>query len=175
MSAGSSTVGGSAEMGKGIFGYRKSDVQQLLADRDTMLRTAEKRIRASETRIAELEKMVAEANERKVRMEEQVRRLRQELDSVAERRDHGERVADEVRAEAERVADEADRMASWKRSLQDIAAAMVPTVERFRAAASELPSRMEQSFSPLSDRIASLASLIEEFGRVSGQSQNRSG
>ena len=64
MSAGSSTVGGSAEMGKGLFGYRKSDVQQLLADRDTMLRTAEKRIRASETRIAELEKMVAEANER---------------------------------------------------------------------------------------------------------------
>jgi len=175
MAAGSSTVGGSAEMGKGLFGYRKSDVQQLLADRDTKLQQAEKRIRASETRIADLEKMVTEANERKLRVEEQVRRLRQELDSIAARHDHGERVADEVRAEAERVAGEAERMASWKRSLQDIAAAMVPTVDRLRAAASELPARMEQSLSPLTDRIESLASLIEEFGRISGQSQSPTG
>lgn len=162
-------------MGKGLFGYRKSDVQQMLADRDSMLRQAEKRIRASETRIAELEKILAEANERKARIEEQVRRLRQELDSIAARNHQGEQMAGEVRAEAERIAGEAERMASWKRNVQDVAAAMVPTVDRFRMLASELPPRVDQTLSTLDDRIASLVSLIEEFGRVSGQSQSRTG
>ena len=175
MAAGATTLGGAADMGKGLFGYRKSDVQQLLADRDTMLRQAEKRIRASETRIAELEKMLTEANDRKVRMEEQVGRLRQELDSMAARHDHGERMADEVRSESERVATEVERMTSWKRSLQDIAAAMVPTLERFRGAASDLPTQIEMSLSPLTDRVASLTNLIEEFGRISGNSDTRVG
>ena len=160
-------------MGKGLFGYRKSDVQQLLADRDTMLRQAEQRIRASATRIGELEKTLAEANERKVRMEEQVRRLRQELDSIATRNFQGEQMAGEVRAEADRIAGEVDRMNSWKRNVQDIAAAMVPTVDRFRALANELPTRVDLTLSMLDGKLASLASLIEEFGRLSGNAETR--
>jgi len=175
MAAGSSTVGGPSEMGKGLFGYRKSDVQQLLADRDTMLRQAENRIRASQTRIAELEKTLAEANERKARMEEQVRRLRQELDSIASRNFQGEQMAGEVRAEAERIAGEAERLNSWKRNVQDIAAAMIPTVDRFRALANELPTRVDQSLSALDGKIASLTSLMEEFGRLSGNADTRVG
>ena len=84
-------------------------------------------------------------------------------------------MADEVRSESERVATEVERMTSWKRSLQDIAAAMVPTLERFRGAASDLPSQIEMSLSPLTDRVASLANLIEEFGRISGNPDTRVG
>lgn len=170
MSAGSSTVGGSGEIGKGLFGYRKSSVEQLLADRDQKLRQAEKRIRAAEARIAELEKTVAEANERKVRMEEQVRRLRRELDATAVRTGEVEQHADRVRGEAERVAGEAEQIASLKRDVEDILAAMVPTVERFRVAASHVPSRLDEGLSPVTGKIASLLTLIEEFGRVSGNS-----
>jgi len=168
MSAGSSTLGGSGEMGKGLFGYRKSDVDQMLADRDTMLRQAEGRIRASEARILELEKTVADANERKARVEEQVRRLRQEYDTISARTNQGEQVAEEVRAEAGKVRAEAERMASWRLNIQGIVEAMVPTMDRFRALANDIPNRMDQAFSPLGEKVSALMSLIEEFARLSG-------
>jgi hypothetical protein len=37
MAADPSTLGGSADLGKGLFGYRRSEVQQLLTDRDLLL------------------------------------------------------------------------------------------------------------------------------------------
>lgn len=166
MAAGSSTLGGSGEIGKGLFGYRKSDVEQMLADRDTMLRQAEKRIRASEARIAELEKTVTEANERKARVEEQVRRLRQEYDSISARQ--GEQASAELHAEAEKVRAEAEKLASWRLNIQGIVEAMVPTMDRFRALANDIPNRMDQAFSPLGEKITSLMGLIEEFARLSG-------
>jgi chromosome segregation ATPase len=159
MAAGSSTVGGSNDIGKGLFGYRKSDVEHLIADRDLMLRQAEKRIRAGEARVAELEKTLAEANERKARLEEQVRRLRKELDATAARTGEVEQLATQVTAESE-------KMASWKDSIQGLVEAMVPTVERFRVVANDVPVKVDQALSPLSGRIASLLGLIEEFGRA---------
>jgi hypothetical protein len=43
---------------------------------------------------------------------------------------------------------------------------MVPTVERFRVVATDVPVKVDQALSPLSGRIASLLGLIEEFGRA---------
>src|ERR687888_2300037 len=63
------------DLGKGLFGYRKSAVNQIIADRDIMLRQAEGRVRAAEARVAELEGELAAIRDRHSRMEEQLERL----------------------------------------------------------------------------------------------------
>ena len=73
------------ELGKGVFGYRRSAVNQIIADRDIMLRQAEGRVRAAESKVAELEGEMGSMRERNSRMEEQLERLRTQLDLVAER------------------------------------------------------------------------------------------
>ena len=79
MAAGATTLGGAADMGKGLCGYRKSDVQQLLADRDTMLRQAEKRIRARILRpnSYRVEKLPPECPRKRLRRE--TARIRRQL------------------------------------------------------------------------------------------------
>lgn len=71
------------ELGKGLFGYRRSVVQQIISDRDIMLRQAEGRVRAAESRVAELEGELGSMRERNGRMEEQLERLRTQFDAFA--------------------------------------------------------------------------------------------
>jgi predicted nucleic acid-binding Zn-ribbon protein len=71
------------ELGKGLFGYRKSAVNQIIADRDVMLRQAEGRVRAAESKVADLETELGSMRDRNARMDEQLERLRQQLDALA--------------------------------------------------------------------------------------------
>jgi hypothetical protein len=73
------------ELGKGLFGYRKSAVNQILSDRDLMLRQAEGRVRAAESKVGELEKELNQMRTRNTRMDEQLERLRTQLDALARR------------------------------------------------------------------------------------------
>jgi predicted nucleic acid-binding Zn-ribbon protein len=73
------------ELGKGLFGYRKSAVNQIIADRDIMLRQAEGRVRSAESKVAELESELVSMRDRNTRMDEQLERLRQQLDALAAR------------------------------------------------------------------------------------------
>jgi hypothetical protein len=73
------------ELGKGIFGYRKSAVNQIIADRDMMLRQAEGRVRAAEGRVADLETELSAVREHNSQMDDQIERLRVELDLVLKR------------------------------------------------------------------------------------------
>jgi hypothetical protein len=73
------------ELGKGLFGYRKSAVNQIIADRDIMLRQAEGRVRAAESKVADLESELVSMRDRNTRMDEQLERLRQQLDTLAAR------------------------------------------------------------------------------------------
>src|SRR5438034_3716575 len=73
------------ELGKGLFGYRKSAVNQIIADRDIMLRQAEGRVRAAEAKAAELETELSSFREQNARMDEQLDRLRSQLDEVLAR------------------------------------------------------------------------------------------
>ena len=68
------------DLGKGLFGYRKSAVNQILADRDVMLRQAEGRVRAAESKVADLQNELASMKDRTTRMDEQVERLRSQLE-----------------------------------------------------------------------------------------------
>src|SRR5258706_6090377 len=73
------------ELGKGLFGYRKSVVNQIIADRDIMLRQAEGRVRAAESKVADLESEMHGAKEKTARMEEQLERLRAQFDTLMSR------------------------------------------------------------------------------------------
>jgi predicted nucleic acid-binding Zn-ribbon protein len=68
------------DLGKGLFGYRKSAVNQILADRDVMLRQAEGRVRAAESKVADLQNELTSMKDRNTRMDEQVERLRAQLE-----------------------------------------------------------------------------------------------
>ena len=70
------------DLGKGLFGYRKSAVNQILADRDIMLRQAEGRVRAAEGKVAELQNELQTMRERSSRTDEQVERLRAQLEAL---------------------------------------------------------------------------------------------
>lgn len=73
------------DLGKGLFGYRKSAVNQIISDRDIMLRQAEGRVRAAESKVAEMEVELVSMRERNSRMDEQLDRLRQQLDILVGR------------------------------------------------------------------------------------------
>jgi predicted nucleic acid-binding Zn-ribbon protein len=73
------------ELGKGLFGYRKSAVNQILSDRDLMLRQAEGRVRAAESKVGELENELNQMRTRNTRMDEQLERLRTQLDALTRR------------------------------------------------------------------------------------------
>lgn len=69
---------------RGIFGYRRTAVNQLISDRDIMLRQAEGRVRASETKVARLESDVAALRQANAELGEEVGRLRADLDRAIE-------------------------------------------------------------------------------------------
>ena len=93
------------ELGKGLFGYRKSAVNQIIADRDIMLRQAEGRVRAAESKVAQLESELGSMRDRNSRMDEQLERLRQQLDALASRSEapvvERERPTQQAQVEAE--------------------------------------------------------------------------
>src|SRR5947209_7293637 len=73
------------DLGKGFFGYRKSAVNQILSDRDVMLRQAEGRVRAAESKVAELQTELTTMKDRNTRMDEQLERLRAQVDALSAR------------------------------------------------------------------------------------------
>jgi hypothetical protein len=79
-----------SELGKGLFGYRKSAVEQIMSDRDQMLRQAEGRVRAAESKVAELETELNAMQDRNARMDQQLERLRLQLDEFASRTQPGQ-------------------------------------------------------------------------------------
>ena len=149
-----STLGGSADLGKGLFGYRRSEVQQLLTDRDLLLMEAERRMRASNARIEELEGGLKEAGQRNARMEEQLSRLQGHVQALSARNAEVEKVAIRVRAEGERVA-------AWRKRLQTVAVSVPPTFERFGLLLLEVPDRIQEALTPLAVNAPALLARME--------------
>ena len=69
----------SPEMGKGLFGYKKAAVHQIIVDRDAMLRHAEGRIRQAEGKVGVLQAEIDSLSENNARKDEQITRLRAQL------------------------------------------------------------------------------------------------
>jgi peptidoglycan hydrolase CwlO-like protein len=73
----------SPPLNRGLFGYRRSAVKQIISDRDMMLRQAEGRVRASQARIAELEAKLEALRGQNVRREDELRALETRLEDLA--------------------------------------------------------------------------------------------
>ena len=157
-----STVGGPADLGKGLFGYRRSDVQQLIADRDLVVKEAERRMRASGARINELERSLAQAERRNAHLDEQLSQLQTQMDVLSTRSAGVERLAAQVRAEAERVS-------TWRKRLQFVAGAMTPAVERFRLLLEQVPDRVQEALTPAAVNASSLLVRLEEWPAVAAR------
>ncbi len=70
------------KLGKSLFGYARSAVARILADREIMLRQAEGAVRDAETKAEELERELAEVRAQNSRLERQMDRLHVEVDAV---------------------------------------------------------------------------------------------
>ena len=173
MATGSSLIGGPDEISKGLFGYRRSDVEQLLSDRDHMLRQAETRIRSAEARIGELEDALdhsenrnARVQEQMVRLHEQLNQLQQQIDGLAARSAQVEQYATRVRAEAE-------RMAIWKEHVHRILVQVGPSVDHLLLLVDGAPARVEEALSPVAAKMPTFVNLMKDFPQVSQSRQPR--
>lgn len=70
-------------LSKGLFGYRRSSVEQMLADRDQMLSQVETRARASEAKVSDLEGQLAELGSSNDALLHQIEDLRSQAGSAA--------------------------------------------------------------------------------------------
>jgi chromosome segregation ATPase len=154
MAADPSTLGGSADLGRGLFGYRRSEVQQLLTDRDLLLEEAERRMRASKARIEQLERNLSEAGRRSASMDEQLAKLQAHVSALSARNAEVEKVAIQVRAEGQRVA-------AWRKRLQTVSMTATPTVERFGLLLREVPDRIQEALTPLAASAPTVLARIE--------------
>jgi septal ring factor EnvC (AmiA/AmiB activator) len=79
---------------KGLFGYRKTVVDQILEDRDIMVRAAEERVRSSESRVQELEAELDSVKAQSAGLEGQMDRFGERLDSLSARVDESTETPD---------------------------------------------------------------------------------
>jgi len=152
--------GQSPELGKGLFGYRRSAVDQILADRDGMLRRAEGRVRSGELKVAELGRDLASAAERSARMEEQIDRLRAQLDTLSEHSVEVDRGWGELQGEM-------DRLAAWRERAESMMGSFRSALEEFRLWLEEIPDQVRQALSDLADGISSIDLFLGDQGTLS--------
>lgn len=160
MATSSSLIGGPDDISKGLFGYRKTDVEQLLSDRDSMLRQAETRIRSAEARIGELEQALDQVEDRNATMQDQLVQQQQQLEGLSARNTQVEQYAARVQAEAQ-------RMASWREHVQGLVGAMGPTVDRLLLLVDGAPTRVQEALSPVATRMPTLVNLMQDFVQLS--------
>lgn len=166
MGTGSSMLAGSGDISKGLFGYRRTDVDQLISDRDLMLRHAETRIRSAEARISQLENALAQANGRNTRVDEQMAALRQQVGDLTARGAQVEELAGLVQAASQNIT-------TWKERMQAIAKEMGPSVDHLRVLVDEVPARVQQALSPLAERMTFLLGVMDDFAEVTRTRRTR--
>jgi hypothetical protein len=76
-----------SKLPRGLFGYRRTVVQQVLEDRDIMVRSAEERVRRSEARVQQLEGELRSVKTQNGHLEARLERFGEQLDSLSARVD----------------------------------------------------------------------------------------
>ena len=78
-----------SDIDRGLFGYRRSSVNQAISDRDIMLRQAENRAREAEARASQTEERMAvlhrQVTEQQVRLADRERELNEQMASLDQR------------------------------------------------------------------------------------------
>lgn len=180
-------------MTRGLFGIRRSAVNQLISDRDVLLRQAEGRVRAAEDKAARLESELAALQEANEKLQEETERSRNEPKEFAPdvtrqfvteelagilttAEQSANRILERARAstqlqvaEAERAWREAQaevaRVAAWRNRLDPVLRAAHSGIADVRARIDEVPDHIRQALSPLADSVASLSG---ELATVAG-------
>jgi chromosome segregation ATPase len=142
------------DLGKGLFGYRKSAVHQIIGDRDAMLRHAEVRMRRAESKVGSLEEEVASLKEVDLRKDEHIARLKAQLAELSTQTSQVSQGWQELEAEAEKLAAWRGRVGAMSRSVAAKLADLHGTME-------QLPDRVEGAFGPLTERVTALHKRME--------------
>jgi chromosome segregation ATPase len=179
-------------LGKGLFGYRRKAVNQLLSDRDVMLRQAEGRVRAAEAKVAQLENDLAAAQRSESQAnqtaeqaaaaassqaEVTTRFLNEELATILSAAEEAAtRIVERARASSQEQVAEAHRIwgetqsqisrfAEWRERIDPVLRSAQAKIEEVRGRIEEVPDQIRQALSPLAEAVASLDSGL---ARVSG-------
>jgi len=100
------------DLGKGSFFYRKSAVEQVLQDRDLMLRYLQQRTRDAEGRVAGLEAQLTSATNDGMRKDKELARLEGELTEATARLAELERGRQRVQADSQALGEWRTRVGS---------------------------------------------------------------
>ena len=66
------------KLGTGLFGYRRSTVEQIMAESEARLREAEGRLEAAESRVSELQRELETLKRRNAQMDQHIQRFNPE-------------------------------------------------------------------------------------------------
>jgi septal ring factor EnvC (AmiA/AmiB activator) len=170
-----SAIGGAVDLGKGLFGYRKAEVHQMMADRDGMLAEAERRMRTSTARIAELEGALAETNGRNGRLQGQVEAFQAKVTALEGQLKALSARNAEVEKAAVRIKAEGERLAAWRKRMQAVAVTVPPALERFRLLIEEIPDRVQEALTPVALSGPALLARMDATARNLGEPTARRG
>jgi chromosome segregation ATPase len=167
----------SSDLGRGLFGYRRSSVNQAIADRDVMLRQAAGRAHTAEARAKELEELMA-------RMQEQIagqhQQLSEQLRLMSEQLSARDREIAALRAQVEElpgrpephtrsdsdppsIAGVGEEVTRVLRSAEESAELII---ERARATAGRQTIESERQWRDLQASLARFATWREEVERL---------
>jgi len=142
------------DLGKGLFGYRKSAVHQIIGDRDAMLRLAEVRVRRAESNVGTLETEVAALKDLDIRKDEHIARLKAQVEELTTQTSQVGQGWQELEAEAE-------KLAAWRGRVASMSRAVAARLADLHATMEQLPDRVEGAFAPLTERVTALDKRME--------------
>ena len=137
------------DLGKGSFFYRKSAVEQVLQDRDLMLRYLQQRTRDAEGRVAGLEAQLTAATNDGARRDRELARVEGELAGAAARLAELERGRQRVQAEARALGE-------WRTRVGSMTGPIAQRLAAFHGSLDAVPERVQQAFAPIGEREAAL-------------------
>ncbi len=126
------------KLGKSLFGYARSAIDRILADREIMLRQAEGAVREAETKAEELERELAEVRAMNSRLDRQMDRLHVEVDAVPVDEPIG-RIDDPAELEMEAAAVDEEEMPMFSEPISMWDPEHTSSDESFSAAEAQRP------------------------------------
>ena len=177
-------------MNRRLFGIRRSSVNQMIADRDVMLRQAEGRVRAAEAKVARLESDVGALEEANARLQEEIEAIRgggsasspdvttrflnEELGTIlAAAEDSASRIVDRARASTQQQVAEAERVwretqtqvskfAAWRDQVDPALHAAQAKIDEVRGRIEAVPDQIREALAPLAESVAALDGDLAE-------------
>ena len=185
-------------MSRKLFGVRRSAVNQLVSERDIMLRQAEGRVLAAEAKVAKLESDLAALQEADARLKQENEALRrdpgapsasadvttsflnEELATVlAAAEESATRIVERARASTQQQVAEAERvwretqthvstLVAWRDRIDPALRAAQSKIDDVRSRIEQVPHQIREALAPLAEAVTSLDSDLAEVTGAAG-------